>query len=236
MIDSRLGVGILATVAVGASILAFAWRVPVPATMTGPIWPNLDANKIHRISVARPGKATIELQRDAGATLDDWHFADLPSVHPSLPSLHDFLAVAASTQWRSKVAAQPEAAMATISIDSAPLVAIGASLPGVGAARWHRGNEVLLVDDWIAAALLSDVDKLQIPGPWRIVDGSPLQVAITGDLTPAHSISFARAHRRRRSSSASRWRSWLRRSTRWPPMRNRQVPRICRRTPIRRTW
>ena len=191
MIDSKIGVRILAGVAVASSVVAIAWRVPVPKAVTGPVWPDFAAEKIHRVSITRPGKLPIELERDAGAPVDDWHFVAMPTIHPSLPALHDFFAVAASTKWRTReVAAQREPAIATIVFDGSTPVAIGAPLPGVGAARWHRGKDTFLVEDWIATALLQDADKLQIPGPWKVLGGAQLQLAITGDVTPAQSVNF----------------------------------------------
>lgn len=164
MIATARGLAMLAAIALALAVaLLVTGRGSVDAVDRAVV-PGFDASKVSELEV-RHGSTTTRLRR-AG---DDWRIEDPPGIAD--PATVDAIITALrGGRWHRHAKATAIGgtgegqARGQIRVNGTTLV-IGPSLPGTGQTWIVRGDEALLVDSWVANALVPDPLELRVRHP-----------------------------------------------------------------------
>jgi hypothetical protein len=158
MIATTRGLAVLAAIAVALLVLSFARSRP-----SGPIdrsvLPGFDAAKAGQLEFTRNGH-TVTIVRDG----DQWRWSSPPGVAD--PATIDAVVTALrGGHWHRRARIeQAGPRRAAVTVDGTTL-SIHNELPGTGQTWIVRGDDALLVDSWIASALMPEPLMLRTRHP-----------------------------------------------------------------------
>ena len=154
MIASRIGLAVLAAIAVVAALLvAFGHRA-------GPgdrdVFPGFDADAITQVTWTRPGQPPVVAKNDGGR----WMIAQ-PAGHADDATISDFLAAMRGARWHRSAGGSAAGAVRVRVSAQGHDFDVGQPLEGVDQVWLVVDGRALLVDGWVARALAPDVLALR---------------------------------------------------------------------------
>jgi hypothetical protein len=187
VIASFRGLAVLAALAVALGVAVLVGPSSRPSTDRS-LTPHVALDAVTSITVAHAGTPAVQLVREA----DGWHWTS-DRAHAETATVDAILSTLRGAHWHRRAAksvAQP--VTAELRLDGAKPLALSRGRDVAAAAQtWLvRGNDALLVDSWVAAALFPAPLALRVAHPMAAASqattimAGPLRLDGTHRVTP----------------------------------------------------